>query len=195
MSQRRPQGYCAHSFFAAAEVLEVRSLLSAGPSAVHAAMPHSNIQSPAVKSPPTFQGTVSALITIPGHTDAIATGTALVSHFAETFDSKVKASFTLAFSDGGTSATIKGTYRGMIQGMGQLPPETIFQLSATGGKLTLTENVEGKTIKATAAPTNDVLAGLALDDGDFQRMRIVGAFSVKAQGGFSGKVIDFGFGP
>jgi hypothetical protein len=178
----------------AAEVLEVRSLLSAGASAVHAAIQHAAIQSPAVKPPPTYKGAVSGAIAIGPPPDFATNGTALVSHFTQTNGSKVKVSFTLSFSDGGTPATIKGNFSGTIQGIQAVATLTIFTLQPTGGKLTLTEKVGGKTIKATATPAGNTTL-LELNNGVFDSMGINDSVSLTAKGGFAGKAIQGSFGP
>jgi hypothetical protein len=178
----------------AAEVLEVRSLLSAGASAVHAAMHHAAIQSPAVKQPPIFQGAAIAVIQITGGSSHNATGTALVPHFTKAVGSKVTASFTFSFSDGGNPATIKGTYSGTVRQIEQQFPLTIYGLDVTGGKLTLTEKVGGKTIKATATPAGNTTL-LELNNGVFDSMGINDSVSLTAKGGFAGKAIQGSFGP
>jgi hypothetical protein len=175
-------------WYESAEVLEVRSLLSAGATAVHAAMHHAAIESPAAKQPPIFQGAVDASIKISGHADANGTGTVLVPHFQLSVGSKVTASFTFSFSDGGNPATIKGTFTGTVRQIDLKLPLTIYRLDATGGKMTLTEKVAGKTVKATATPTRSGTA-LVLSDTGFREMATTGTFSLTAKGGLPGKTI------
>jgi hypothetical protein len=178
----------------AAEVLEVRAQLSAGAAAVHAALVHAALHTPAVKSPPVFQASAGAVIGITGHPSADAAGTAFIPHFTESVGSKVSLSFTFSFSDNGTPATVKGTFRGTVRQIDLSPPATIYGLDTTGGKATLTEKAGGKTIKATAIPAPS-LSALVLNDTGLQQAAMVYTFSATAKGGFAGKTLNVNFGP
>jgi hypothetical protein len=170
----------------------VQSQMAIQSSPVHAAMHHAAIESPAAKQPPIFQGPAHGTIAISGRPNASFTGTALVPHFQLSVGSKATASFTFSFSDGGTPATIKGTFTGTVRAIVLQLPQTIYGIPATGGKLTLTEKVGGKTIKATATPS---IAGMTTDLEDFDSLMINGDFSAKAKGGFAVQHITVGFSP
>lgn len=187
MSRLRRLNCDSRSIPFAAEVLEVRSLLSAGASAVRAAVHHAAVESPAAKLPPIFQGSVDALVQItPFGNQNPGTGTALIQHSTLTVGSKMTASYTISFSDNGTPATIKGTISGTIQGSDPEGDLTFYPFQPTGGKVTLTETVAGKTIKATATPSGNTIT-LVMKGSSFVQLGFGDTFSQKAKGGFAGE--------
>jgi hypothetical protein len=148
----------------AAEVLELRDLLSSGAAAVHGAMHHAAIQqaaSPAtVPAPRPFHGLASAVFSIDGGLETDLTGKISLSKVNLAVDSKISAHFTFSTTVDGIKATLKGSFVGTVFGSNPISTGTQIGITPTGGSVTLTEKALG--LKAKAVP-NGTLIELTLD--------------------------------
>jgi hypothetical protein len=189
MSRLRRLNSGSRLFHVAAEVLEVRSLLSAGGAAAHAAMHHAAThdavgQTHAAGPLVAFHGAASATVNI-GDDKVDSPAHLSVSKFEVALGSKVKASFSLSIPQQGTHTSIKGTFSGTIINIAG----STMTLAPTSGSMTYSQKSAGKTVKATATPDGNQLE-LSLVNGAFFVIDGTDSFPPNAPLNLGGKSID-----
>lgn len=142
----------------AAEVLEVRSLLSAGSAVAHAvhAAEHAALHHPPQTSTPSFsfKGSIGGTLNVPAFSfthDFL--GTLSISKTTLQPGAKFKASLSVPFVEGLTVSGIKGTLSATIVS-NTSSGNTVIQMTPTGGSLTGSVTFGGTTIKTTLLPKN-----------------------------------------
>lgn len=139
----------------AAEVLELRALLSAGGAVAHAVQHQHHVVAPALTvEPSAFRGNVLAHINIAGGVDLPnVPGTFSAPTVKLVLGSKVTTSFSFSRSNAGSTQTIKGTFQGTITNIQTGALDSKITLHPTGGSLVFTDKQPGhKTITAKAIP-------------------------------------------
>jgi hypothetical protein len=178
MSRLRRKSSASPLSSVAAEVLETRSLLSAGAASVHAAVNHASLttaKAPAAPAPQIDNVPVLASIAVKGTGTASAVpGTISVSYTSLQVGGQMSGTFSLSQgpkSGGGDYVTAKGSFSGHIASIAQTsftPPAYIVILE--GGKVQETQRVSGHKAVVTGshAPHNDSTFILTISDaGDF----------------------------
>jgi hypothetical protein len=184
----------------AAEVLEARSLLSAGAAAAHAAQRHHQAAVPEPALEP-FSAKVKGFgeVLIPSlKIDVSLSGSftppkaALPAGSTLPVGSKVKISFSFSTDNGGLKLSLKGTFQGTVTKSvvaGELIQSTV---SPTGGKLVYTEKQPGhKTLTAKGAPdgtTSQLFQEVS--DGSFENLAVIDAFIPTAPAGFVNQSVE-----
>jgi hypothetical protein len=181
MSRLRRQSHCAHSIPVAAEVLESRSLLSAGAAAVHAATQHAAALHPAQHHSnqakiPAFKGTVVAAETITGDPLGDYRGADIsVASFSPTVGANVSATFKIL--NGNISIT--GTFKGQITAVNPILPAYFEYDVQDVGSLTFTDRGQKFTAAADGTPLK-----LYYSKGVFAELKVNVVFPATAGGGF-----------
>jgi len=177
----------------AAEVLELRDLLSSAAAAVHGATHHAAIQQSADQTgaiaPLAFHGTVNAAVAINSGTPKILPGQFSLSTVKLVNGAHVSGHFTFSLTSGASKISLKGKFAGTISGFGPVPGGTLCVLTPTGGSITLTSNLAGPTVKAKAVPGASVILLGLTPSNSFGSLAASDAFPAGSAGGLGGSTI------
>ena len=140
----------------AAEVLEVRSLLSGAAAAVHAAELHAaHVHKAATVPSFSFKGSIGGTLNVPAFSfthDFL--GTLSISKTTLQPGAKFKASLSVPFIEDLTVRGIKGSLSATINSNVPSGANKVITLTPTGGSLTGSLTFSGMTIKTTLLPKN-----------------------------------------
>jgi len=195
MSRLRRQSHCAPSYRVAAEVLEARSLLSAGAAAAHAALhaagthqaPHPAAQIPVQA----FHGSVIGQVSPGADTPTLYPFKLSVSTINVAVNAKVTVQASYSLKILGTSVTFKATYTGVIQSFATVGEVTKIQLSPTGGSFTETVKTPGKPIETASAFSNGSPMQINVAGAQFFEFQATDVFPPSAPGGLANEPLAF----
>lgn len=183
----------------AAEVLEVRDLLSSAAAAVHNATHHAASQHAADPAAthgpqaPAFHGTVTAILLLNGAPAAQVPASFSMSKATLAVGAKVKATFSLSFSVGATTESVKGTFSGTIGNIAANGQGTLLQIDPNGGSVTVSVKTGKTTAKATAIPAGSFAVQLS-PTSTFLELNADDVFN-QGSGSLSGKTLTIDLVP
>jgi hypothetical protein len=172
----------------AAEVLEVRSLLSAGAAAVHAAQHHAAAHVQTIE-PHGFHGNVNAAISIAGGLPSDFPGNFSLSNVKDVVGAKVTASFSFSISQGGATLAAKGKFAGTIQKIVGVGNDQFITLTPTGGSITFSSK-DGKDHSKATAFSDGSLLHLTLENGIFKELTATNLFPPNATPPLNNKTVS-----
>jgi hypothetical protein len=185
----------------AAEVLELRALLSSATAAVHGAAHHAAIQTanPAGQIGPEsapFHGIVQALVTIDSQPPQLVPGTFSIGKVNVALGSHVSAKFSFSITSGGNKISLKGSFVGTVASFGPAGPKTLVNITPSGGSMTLTVKQAGNpALKAIAIPNGTpILLALTTASNTFFSMGTIDVFKPGSPAGLSGVAIEVAIG-
>lgn len=151
----------------AAEVLELRDLLSSGGAAVHLAQQHAALQTQALE-PLALHANVQAALWVNHHSviGLAALGKVTVPTFSPTVGSRVIAKFSLP-SLTANQISVAATFSGRITSIAVSGSQETFTIAPTGGSLMLKEESGNRIVPAKALPDGSDW-NLVLENGGFQ---------------------------
>jgi hypothetical protein len=169
----------------AAEVLESRSLLSAGAAAVHAATQHAAALHPATHLStqtkiPSFQGTVILVQTPAGGTPIDVGANLSIASFSPQTDANVSANFKFSQKSGTFALSVTGTFKGKITAVNPLGGGYVEYDVQPVGSLTIFEGGQ----KFTASP-DGVLKLYYSSSGLFHELKVDVVFLPQTGGGLA----------
>jgi hypothetical protein len=149
---RRRQANFSLPFAIAAEVLEVRALLSAGAVSTHIAQRH------AADTFANMNKHAIADITLGTNTLPIAMGILSMPTVKAQDGAKVTAHFSFSEPSGAATLSFKGTFQGKITSSTTQAGATKITINPTGGSIVMSEKATGiKTVKVKAIPDGSSL--------------------------------------
>jgi len=179
----------------AAEVLELRALLSSATAAVQGATHHAAVQqaaNPAVHIAPqaAFHGLVQSSVSIAGAPPQLLPFTFSIGNVHVVLGAHVSARFSFSVTSGGNKVSLKGSLVGTIAAFGPIPGgKTLVTITPTGGSMVYSEKVPGHPLfKATAIPNGSpILLELTTATNAFERIGATDVFRPTAPGGLAGQ--------
>jgi hypothetical protein len=183
------------SFPVAADVLEVRALLSSAASAAHAAVHHAELHSSTRETgavaPPGFHAKeITAQIVIQtGQPQNVPVKFSL-SRFNPVEGAKVTAHASASVVVAGNKFTLKATFVGTIHLVEVIGNSSEIAATPTGGSIAYSMKGPSGNFKATALPDGFDLI-VDLNGGNFTSFNTIDAFPANAPPGFANQTIEF----
>jgi hypothetical protein len=173
MLRKRRYRYRSEFALVAAEVLELRDLLSSATAAVHGATQHAELlasNGPEGKlAPQAFHSAVQIKFTVAGGIGETFPGQFSLSKVTLVDGSKVTAHFSVSNAQTGNEGSVKGTFVGKISTFGHVNAGTQVQITPTGGGVVIHTKTAGKSVTFKTAPNGTPIV-LLLNNGNFVDM-------------------------
>jgi len=182
--QRQRQGFAP----VAAEVLEVRALLSAGAAAAHAALHQAALHGQTIQ-PDGFHGHVGGLVSVANGIPGNIPGRVSLSKLTIDVGATVTAHVHLSQRTGGNFISVKGTFVGTIDSFGPQGGLTKIIISPTGGSIVFSGKEANQHISATAVPGATKIQ-LFLNQGNFVVLTGTDVFTASAPVNLANKPIS-----
>jgi hypothetical protein len=174
----------------AAEVLEVRSMLSAGAAAAHA-VAHRAAEHVRTIEPHKFNGPLNVQIQVGVGTPEVFPGTFSLSNVKLAVGAKVTAHVLVTETSNGITSSFKGTFQGSISKITTNVGNNFITVTPTGGSIVYTQREPGtKTFIAKAFPTaTPMQLVLVSSTGEFATLKVTELFPSTAPGLFANQTI------
>jgi hypothetical protein len=183
----------------AAEVLELRALLSSAGSAAHAAVNHAAVQTHAIETgagethavaPHGFHISQNAQIQLGGGSPGNVPVKFSISTLKSVVGSKVTAHASGVIITPGQRETIKATFTGTVQSVVPGAGYTNFAITPTGGNIVIKITGGGQKFTATALP-NGTLSGASIFGTKFIDFHATDLFTADSVAPFTNQAIKF----
>jgi len=172
----------------AAEVLEVRALLSSSAAAVHHhGHGHGHAQTH-------FNGPATAAVTIGANTPVDAAGTYQMNNVKFTTGSQMTAHFHFTGDINGHQVNLQGTFLGKIASSVVNGSTTTITVNPHGGSLFYSDTFNGTTSSGKAFP-NGTQMQLVFVNGAFSSLTVTDAFSASASPSLANQTISLAITP
>jgi hypothetical protein len=168
----------------AAEVLEMRALLSAGAAAVHH---HGHGHGGHAQTH--FNGPATAAVSIAGGTAVDAAGTYQMNNVKVVDGSQVTAHFHFSGDVNGHQINLQGTFLGKIASSLVNGTTTTVTVNPHGGSITYSDTFNGTTASGKAFP-NGTQMQLVFVNGVFSSLTVTDAFAASASPSLANQTIN-----
>jgi hypothetical protein len=177
----------------AAEVLEIRDLLSSAAAAVHGATHHAAIQQPpdpaAQLAPRSLHATVQISFTVEGGIAEPFTGQLTLSKVKQTIGAHVTAHISISSAATGNRGTVKGSFVGTIANIGVNPQGNVLTITPTGGSVIVHQKKPGLSSTTAKAVPNGTATTLVMAGDTFVLLDATDVFTFSAPPDLAGKTV------